>query len=427
MENFIYYIGFVVVFLGIINLIRMSFFLIGSHIYSLSSHIESRKKTVKQLPVFSVVVPAYNESKNIISCLDSIFNSDYPKGKLEVIVVNDGSVDKTLEILNIYKHRMNFENLQIVTQPNSGKAHALNNGMKHYARGELIMCLDADSYLALDALRKIVSHFGNKKVMAVAANIKIAKTKGLLNLIQSFEYAVCYQMKRAQTLFNIEYIVGGIGSTFRRSILSQIDYYDLDTVTEDIDITMKILRHGNKNVRVVYGSDVIAYTQSVLTIGDLIRQRFRWKWGRYQTFFKNKSMFFANTKGFTRGLTHFYLPFAIFGDIAFLLEPLMILFILFITFKYHELATIISALCVITFYLAMSVISEETFTFGEKLNLLIFAPFMYFLFFVLSFVEYVALVKSLLRLHKLEESLNTGKNTWKPVKRHEQLDYVVQG
>lgn len=319
-------LALLIIVLGTLNLIRMSFFMIGSDFYGLINHLKKRKVSTYQ-PKVSVVIPAYNEGKSIISCIGSVAGSDYPKDKLEIIVINDGSTDNSLEILSKYAAENTNVNFKFFSQPNSGKAHALNNGIKNYAAGELIMCLDGDSMVVKDSIKNAVRYFREPQVMALASNLKIRKNRGFLNLIQRFEYAVSYQMKKAQTLFNIEYIIGGVGSMFRRSILEKVFFYDTNTVTEDIDLTLKILRHGNKKFRVIYGSDVVTFTQGALTVRDLIKQRYRWKWGRYQTFLKNKDLFFSRDKKFTKRLTWFYLPYALFSDITFVIEPVMITYV----------------------------------------------------------------------------------------------------
>ncbi len=411
-------LAFLVILFGTINLLRMLIFIIGADIYELISEIKIRNIKNNFYPKVSVVMPAYNESKTIIHGIKSILANDYPQDKLEIVVVDDGSKDNTYQIVMLFKTLVpHGSNIIVVRQENGGKAHALNNGIKNYATGELVMCLDSDSYIKNDAIKKAVLYFKDPKVQALAANIKIEKGQGILNLIQRFEYIVCYQMKRSQTFFNIEYIVGGIGSTFRKSFLETVNYYDSDTVTEDIDLTMKILRHGNKNVKVVYGSDVIAYTQSVLTLPELIKQRYRWKWGRCQTFLKNKSMFFSSDKGFTKGLTWFYLPYAIFSEIAFFLEPLILAYIIYISFTYGNIYTILTAFAVITFHMAINVLAEGTIPLLDTIKYLLLAPLMYPLFYILSYVEYIALIKAIWNLPKLKGSIVENSCSWQPVSR----------
>lgn len=409
--------AFIVIFLSVINLLRMSLFLIGADLYTLNNHRLKNKKLTYNFPKISVVIPAHNEEKSIIKCVSSVLKSDYEKEKLEIIVVDDGSTDATVKKLIAYKEKRKIDNLKLISQFKKGKAGALNNGMKNYATGTLVMCLDADSYIAPDAIRNVIRYFQNEKTMVVAANVKIAKSEGLLNLIQRMEYLISYQMKKAQNTYNIEYIVGGIGSTFRKSFLEIVDFYDTNTVTEDIDITMKILRHGNKYIKIGYGTDVVVYTQSVLSVKELVNQRYRWKWGRYQTFLKNSSMFFSSNHRFTKSLTYFYLPFALFCDLFYLFEPIVVLYIFYIAFHNGDPITILAAITVITFYMWMNILSDDTTDRSDKLMYILIAPFMYLLFYVLSFVEYMALIKSLIRLPKLQSSILDSDQTWKSVER----------
>lgn len=419
------FLSVLVVFFGVVNLFRMAIFLIGSDIYGLKKHLQS-KKDLSYYPYVSIIIPAYNEERSVIGAISSVITNTYPQDKVEVIVVSDGSTDGTEQQVKDFIAQYSISNVRLVTQINSGKANALNNGMKNFATGELVMCLDADSYIAPDALVHAVIYFEDEKVMAMASNVKVVRSKGLLNLIQVFEYIICYQMKKAQTAFNIEYIIGGIGSMFRRSFLEQIDFYDGNTVTEDIDLTMKILQYGNKNIRVIYASDVLAYTQGALSISDLMRQRHRWKWGRYQTFLKNRHLFFSKDTKYTKGFSWIYLPFALFCDFAFFFEPFILLFILYLIIGYHDSITLLSAVCVLSFYMSMSILGEDTISIKNKFQLILLAPLMYFFFYLLSFVEYFALIKSWLNLHQLGKSLSQNKASWQPIRREGFAVSVVQ-
>jgi cellulose synthase/poly-beta-1,6-N-acetylglucosamine synthase-like glycosyltransferase len=285
------------------------------------------------------------------------------------------------------------------------------------AKGDLVMCLDSDSAIEKNALLATAKHFEDEKLVALAANVKIIDDGSLLSLIQIFEYIICYQMKRAQTIFNVEYIVGGIGSTFRRSMLKRVNFYDTNTITEDIDLTLKIISEGNKKNRVAYGADVVVHTGGVQSISGLIKQRFRWKYGRAQTFWKNRSLFFNTDRKYSRWLTCGYLPFAIFCDFTFLLEPIAAGFIFYVAFRFADPLIVVSALTVISLYIGLNVLAENTIPVKKKLALLPLVPTMYLFFYVLSFVEYMALIKSIPKMHKVPESIRSNVCHWDHVAR----------
>src|SRR3989344_6828470 len=181
---------------------------------------------------------------------------------------------------------------------------------------------------------------------------------------------------------------------------------------------MKILQHGNRDHRVIYGSDVIANTESVLSIRDLMKQRFRWKWGRSQTFYKNRNLFFNTDHKFTKALTCLYLPYAIFSDIAFFFEPILIGFIMYVVISYGDLLTLLSAMLVVSLYTSLNVLMENTLSMRERIILLPLVPSMYVFFYILSFVEYYALIKALIGLPHLKSSIAQKICSWTHVERN---------
>jgi biofilm PGA synthesis N-glycosyltransferase PgaC len=406
-------ISIFIIVISLISLVRMALFLVGSDLYYLQAHFRKRKQKKRtSLPLLTVIIPAHNEENTIVKCARSVTESHYPKNLLQAIVIDDGSTDQTVALAS------GLKDVTVVSQPRAGKARALNYALHNITRGELVMCLDADSTLAPDAIKNVVRYFDDPRVAAVGSNVKIRNDGSLLALIQQFEYIICHQMmKRAHTFFNVEYIIGGIGSTFRRSMLEKVGYYDTNTLTEDIDLTMKLLQQGNKQVRIMYASDVITETEPVQSINGLIRQRYRWKYGRFQTFFKNLNLFFSRDTKHSKLLTWGYLPYAIFGDLAFFLEPLIVAYILFIVVWYRDLWTLLGALVVMTTYFAIIILGDETLRWQKKVPFLLLTPVMYFLFYALSFVEYVALIKSLVRLHKVPQSIGQNDQSWTHVER----------
>lgn len=407
-----------IVILGLLNVFRMAFFMIGSDVYTVKRALRNRRKKriTFGLPTISVIIPAHNEENTIIRTVESVLNAKYPSELLEIVVMDDGSTDLTYQMVERYRLLVDGH-FKLVRQENAGKAHALNNGMRNHATGELMMCLDADSSLAPDALLNAARYFIDPRVVALSANVKIRPTGKLFNLIQVFEYLICYQMKRAQTVFNIEYIIGGIGSTFRRSALAQVGFYDTDTITEDIDLTMKLLRLGGKDHRVIYGSDVIAYTESVLDLAGLIRQRFRWKYGRAQTFIKNRALFFNRDAKHSRWLTWVYLPYALFSDLAFFFEPFMVSYIAYIVVAYGDWVTLASAFGIVGGYITLNILAEDTIPTRLKIVLALIAPFMYFFFYLLSYVEYLALIKTYMKFWEIPASIEAKNCGWTHVER----------
>lgn len=415
------FLGILVLILGAINLMRMALFMIGSDIYGLKQYLKNKKPQSGPLPTFSVIIPAHNEEHTILRCMESVVASHYPYDSFQIIVADDGSTDQTVRLVKKYKKENDLNFISVVSLPHGGKARALNAAISK-AKGELTMCLDADSTVEPDALAKAAAHFQNPSLVALAANVKIIDDGSLLSLIQFFEYLICYQMKRAQTVFNVEYIIGGIGSTFRRTMLTQIGFYDTNTVTEDIDLTMKIIRQGNKEHRVAYGADVVVHTEAVKSIGGLIRQRFRWKYGRCQTFWKNYFLFFNSQRKYSRLLTWGYLPFAIFSDLTFLLEPLVVGFLLFITIWFRDPWTLLTAISLISVYIALNILAEDTISWKKKMTLLPLVPTMYIFFYTLSFVEYLALLKSIPKIFMIPRSLRAGICSWEHASRSTTLN-----
>lgn len=305
------YLAYAILFLSLINLFRMAFFLIASEIYDL-------KRTNKKInnkdffassyrPLVTIIVPAHNEEKTLLKNLNSIANSTYHN--VELIIANDSSTDKTGLIARNFqqKYSHKFYKIKVLNLNVRGKARALNKALK-YAHGSLFMCLDADSTLTPNALKEAVLAFRKKSLGALSSNVKIRADKGLLNIIQRIEYLICYQMKKAETLTQIQYIVGGIGSMYRTSIMRRLNFYETNTITEDIDLSMKFIEYFGNEKQIGYEPKMVVFTEAALSIGDLLKQRFRWKYGRYQVFLKRRKLFGSSRISKNKFLSLIYLP-----------------------------------------------------------------------------------------------------------------------
>lgn len=412
-------VAYCIIIMCLVNIVRMASYLISSDYYTWRQSRHQRRnrrspKTAAYLPTMTVLVPAHNESATIHQTIHSLQGSRYPKSKLRIIIINDGSTDNTATTVRrlVRQYKGGF-NTRLINQKNMGKAAALNNALKRYVTSTLVMCLDADSLVEPDMLRRAAAYFKDRSVVALASNVNIIENNTLMGLAQRFEYLICYQMKKAQTVLNIEYIIGGIGSVFRHRNMEQVHYYDTNTMTEDIDLTMKLLSSGgNRQQKIIYGADCITYTQPVTTLRSLMRQRFRWKYGRLQTFLKHRDAFFSNDKKYVRHLTYFFLPFSLVQEIIFFFEPLVVFAVMAASLRYHDPRTLLSAFMVISIYVSLNVWASEHLSIKERLRLTYYAPAMYLLLYVLSIAEYTALLKSAIKLPKLRSSIQAGHTTW---------------
>jgi len=241
--------------------------------------VRRQRAPLRYLGPVSVIVPAYNEAANIAATVRSLVSSDYPR--LEVIVVDDGSTDRTAEIV----HRLRLPSVRVLRQANAGKPAALNTGIAN-ARGDLLVLVDGDTVFEPDAVGRLVQPFADPDVGAVSGNTKVANRKGLLGRWQHLEYVIGFNLDRR--MFDIAEcmptVPGAIGA-FRRQTLRDVGGVSPATLAEDTDLTMAVIRAG---WRVVYEERAIAWTEVPSTVRQLWRQRYRWCYGTMQAMWKHR-------------------------------------------------------------------------------------------------------------------------------------------
>jgi len=240
-------------------------------------------------PSFSIVVPAHNEAKIVKETITSLQNLDYPD--YEVIVVNDGSSDKTGEILDelLKQHSRWLKVIHLA--PNSGKAKALNVGIL-FSAGELILIMDADCFLNKNALTMMAWHFIHfPRVGAVTGNPRILNRTSLLGKIQVGEYSsIIGLIKRSQRILGKILTVSGVIAAFRKSVFCDCGLFDAETVTEDIDMTWKLQK---KFWDVRYEPRALCWILAPETIRGLWRQRVRWAQGGVEVMKKHFDIWFS--------------------------------------------------------------------------------------------------------------------------------------
>ena len=257
-------------------------------------HVESRDADDEgaALPPVTIIVPAFNEGPVIQQAIRSLLELDYPI--YEILVVDDGSRDETYARAAELEGRYGGVTVRVVSKANAGKASALNTGIA-LARSPFVLCMDGDSRLSRDTLRAAMPHFADPRVGAVAGNVKVVNRNNLWTRLQALEYIEGLNMaRRAQGFARVVNIIPGPIGIFRRETLTAVGGYDTDTFAEDADLTLKLLTGG---WHVIYEDRAIAWTEAPETLGDLIKQRYRWTRGILQALRKRSGWLAAPRPG----------------------------------------------------------------------------------------------------------------------------------
>lgn len=250
-------------------------------------------------PFVSIVVPAYNEEDTVGRTVQNLKKLIYPKNKFEIIVVNDGSTDRTGEIVKSIK------GVRIFEKPNQGrKAFALNFGIKK-AKGEITACVDADSFPRSDSLLKTIPFFNDPLVGAVTTSVIVKEPKKLIQKLQFLEYTMIVWSRKLLEFIDGIYVTPGSMSLYRKNVLEEIGYFDEKNITEDIEVAWKILRKGYK---IKMSMPAKVYTDVPSSFNKWWKQRIRWNIGGFQTSIKHvDAVFKSRFKSFGMFVVPFFL------------------------------------------------------------------------------------------------------------------------
>ena len=239
------------------------------------------------LPKVSIIVPAYNEEVNAVNSMHNLLRCDYPS--FEVIFVDDGSKDNTYA--NVLEAFKDHPKVQVFTKPNGGKSSALNFGIEQTS-SEFVVCIDADTKLLPDAISKMMRHFYNPLVGAVAGVVKAGNEVNIITKWQSLEYTISQNFDRkAFAYLNAITVVPGAIGAFRKDALEKAGGFTTDTLAEDCDLSIRILREG---YIIANEPHAVAMTEVPESVRQFMKQRFRWSFGVMQTFWKHKDALFNN-------------------------------------------------------------------------------------------------------------------------------------
>lgn len=258
--------------------------------------IASRLLILSNLPLVSIIVPAYNEEVNAVRTVESLLVQDYPN--LQVVFIDDGSKDCTYEtVKEAFKSN---SRVQVHTKINGGKAAALNTGIE-LADSEFVICIDADTQLKQNAVSELMKKFQVQSedkhhgkpaavVGAVAGNVKVGNEVNMITKWQSIEYITSQNFdRRAFDLLNCITVVPGAIGAFRKAAIIEAGGFTTDTLAEDCDLTMRMHRIGYS---IRNCNDAISYTEAPETMGQFMKQRFRWSFGVMQCFWKHRDAVF---------------------------------------------------------------------------------------------------------------------------------------
>ncbi|MFG2890138.1 bifunctional polysaccharide deacetylase/glycosyltransferase family 2 protein [Streptomyces sp. NPDC048248] len=264
--------------LGVLRLVLLIFFA-RAHVRRLTRSRPRAPWLREVVDPVTVLVPAYNEAAGIESTVRSLLASTHPH--LQVIVIDDGSTDRTADIATW----IGDPRVEVIRQSNAGKAAALNTGLAH-ARHDIVVMVDADTVFEPDAVHRLIQPLSHPAVGAVSGNTKVGNRRRLLGRWQHLEYVFGFNLDRRmfEVLECMPTVPGAIGA-FRRDAVMGVGGVSEDTLAEDTDLTMAMWQAG---WRVVYEETAVAWTEVPTSLGQLWRQRYRWCYGTLQAMWKHR-------------------------------------------------------------------------------------------------------------------------------------------
>lgn len=343
-------------------------------------------------PLVSIMIPAWNEGVGVLGTVKSIMQSSYRN--IEIVLINDGSTDdsdqKIREFLAEYASSPKRDiAIQYVYQQNTGKGGALNRAVSQ-AQGEILLSIDADCVVDKDAVKEFVEVFKDPEIYAAVGNVKIGNKDNPVGIIQFLEFLFSFYFKRADAVLGSIYIIGGAAGAFRREIFEKLGGYSEGNITEDIELSVRIQDLG---LKIEYASKAIVHTEGANDIKSLKKQRLRWKKGRFQTFYQYKHMFFSRNPRHNKVLTWVIMPLSMVQEVSLLLEIPFVILLFVLSLANSDFSSYMSGILVVGMMFVVQMLFYEKSV--RKLSFLLLAPIGWILFYVTTYVEVYALIKSI--------------------------------
>jgi cellulose synthase/poly-beta-1,6-N-acetylglucosamine synthase-like glycosyltransferase len=284
-------------------------------------------------PTITIAVPVYNEESTIVKTVESLLAIDYPKDKLKIFIVDDGSKDNTWNVVQGFKDNPNIVLLQ---KENGGKHTAINLALEK-SDSEFFGCLDSDSFVHNQTLKRIMRYFENDpRNMAVIPSVLSHDPKNIIQNAQKVEYDMGVYIKKMLGLIGGIQVTPGPLSTFRRKVFEDLGPYKKAHNTEDQEIALRMQEHGYK---IDYCPDAYVYTNTPNSVIKLYRQRLRWIYGFIKNLVDYRHLLFRKKYG---TVALFTLPTGLISilGIVFVFFTLIYNFIKFTYTKIIQIQTI---------------------------------------------------------------------------------------
>ncbi len=311
------------------------FFSVYVQVFLFVTFLENKKKiirregpiTLKNYPSVTVIVPCWNEERTIAKTVESLHLINYPKDKLKILLVDDGSTDGTWEIMQRFS---NHPNVQIFRKKNGGKYTALNLGLAN-TKTEFLACLDADSIAGVESLVRLMSYFENDPTtMAVAPSVIVNNPRNIIESAQKCEYYMSVYIKKMLGFMGAIHVTPGPLTVFRKKVFDDLGSYRHAHNTEDMEIAYRMQKNHYK---IEQCNDAYVYTNTPKTARALYKQRSRWIYGFINNTIDYRHILFNRKYG---NFSTFTVPAAIFSilSVAYLLSRIIYNFSNFIYHKF---------------------------------------------------------------------------------------------
>lgn len=312
------------------------------------SEEETKPEKLHRYPFFTTIVPAYNEEESITDTLLSLIKLDYPMDKREIIVVNDGSTDKTQELVENFISQHPQQQITLINQKNQGKGRAMNVGLAQ-VKGEFFACLDADSFVASNALQEMLPYFEqDQKIAAVCPLLKVKNPSSVLQKVQWVEYTTNMLYKMLNAKLDCIHVTPGPFSIYRTEVIQKLGGYDEKTITEDLEIAIRLQKY---HYRIIQTFDATVETNAPNNWKSLFWQRIRWYKGSVDNTISYRQLMFNKEYG---DFGYLRMPTIIFSGVMAIVLSLVLLEELIVK-SYHS-------------FISLQAVNFDIFTILEHLS-----------------------------------------------------------